>query len=108
MVEGIGERRVKFFESSCPRDIIPLLKWTNLTDGPRHYWVVDVTSTQCISLELLGGGDFPLPLSRWHKDSFWTEGTPGSNSRILLTDSTIGTCSSSTTQDNVLAKDRLS
>ena len=45
MVEGIGERRVKFFESSGPRDIIPLLKWTNLTDGPRHYWVVDVTST---------------------------------------------------------------
>jgi hypothetical protein len=27
MVEEMGERRVKFFESSGPRDIIPLLRW---------------------------------------------------------------------------------
>ena len=43
---------------------------TELTDSPRHCWVVDVTSTQCICLEFLGGGDFVLPLSRCHKDSF--------------------------------------
>ena len=39
---------------------------TELTDGPRHYWVADVAST-------------PLAMSQ---DSFWIEGTPGSDARI--------------------------
>jgi len=30
---------------------------TEFTDSPHRYWVVDVTSTQCICLEFLGGGD---------------------------------------------------
>ena len=67
---------------------------TELTDSLSHYRVADVTST----LEFLGGGDSVLPLSPWHKDSFWIEGTPSSDSRILLTDPTISTCSSSTTR----------
>ena len=67
---------------------------TELTDSPRRYWVADVTST----LEFLGSGDSVLPLSPWHKDSFWMEGTRGSDSRILLTDPTISTYSSSTTR----------
>ena len=55
-----GRNRREEVESSGPRDIIPLLKWTDLPDSPRHYWVVDVTSTQCICLEFLGGGAFVL------------------------------------------------
>ena len=55
---------------------------TELTDSPRRYCVADVMST----LEFLGSGDSVLPPSPWHKDSSWIEGTPGSDSRILLTD----------------------